>query len=437
MRWILGLTLAIVTTNLSAQENWPQFRGPNAGVADGKKLPTTWSKTKNVEWSIDIVGRGWSSPIVWDGKIFLTTVARKGEYEEAKKGLYFGGERLKAPTEEHRWLVMCIDFKTGKVIWEQEAAKGIPTSTIHIKNSYASETPITDGERIYAYFGNKGLYCYDFGGKLLWSRPFEALPTKFGWGTAASPVLHGDKLFIINDNEKQSYLLCLDKKTGRELWRVNRQEKSNWATPFVWVNDKRTELITNGTGKVRSYDLSGNLLWEMQSASSLTIPTPFAKHGLLYLGSGYVLDPNKPLVAVRPGAKGDITLPADRDASEFVAWRQKKVAPYNPSFLVYGEQLYVVYDMGVISCFDAKTGKQLYDRQRLAGQFTVSPWAYDGKVFAINEDGVTFVMKAGPNFEVIYNNKLDEMCMATPAVYADSLLIRTLTKLYRIREKTP
>jgi len=438
MHRIIALTFIVAfSPTANAQVNWPQFRGPNAGTSQGEKLPLKWSTTENVEWKIEVPGRGWSSPVVWNGRIFLTTVEKKGEYEAAKKGLYFGGERMKPSADEHRWLVMCLDFATGKTLWRHEAAKGKPAGPIHIKNSYASETPITDGERLYALFGNQGLYCYDLDGKPLWSKPIPALPTKFGWGTASSPVLHGDKLFIANDNEKASYLLALDKKTGKELWRVERDEKSNWATPFVWTNEKRTELVVNGTNKVRSYDLDGNVLWEMKSASQITIPTPFARHGLLYIGSGYVLDPNKPIVAIRPGASGDITLPADKDSSAFVAWRQKKAGPYNPSFLVYGDLMYVLYDQGMLGCYDAKTGTMVYDRERLGGMFTVSPWAYRNKVFALNEDGVTTVVEAGKAFQIVGKNSLDEMCMATPAVYGDSLLIRTLTKLYRIREKTP
>ncbi|HEY8503045.1 MAG TPA: PQQ-binding-like beta-propeller repeat protein, partial [Gemmataceae bacterium] len=418
----------------SSPENWPQFRGPEAGVAEGEGLPSEWSTTKNVAWVAEIPGRGWSSPVVWGDRVFLTTVEKEGEFEAAQKGLYFGGERFKPSDEVHRWLVLCLDFHTGKVIWRQKAAEGKPKFAIHIKNSYASETPVTDGERVYAYFGNKGLYVYDLDGNPVWSREFEPKKMRMGWGTAASPVLHGDRLFIVNDNEEDSYLLCLDKKTGKELWKVERDEASNWATPYVWENDKRTELVTNGTKRVRSYDLEGNLLWEMGGNSAITIPTPFARHGLLYVGSGYVLDPRKPLVAVKPGATGDITPKQDGPLGEYIAWRQPKAAPYNPSFLVYGDYLYVLYDRGQLSCFDAKTGKQLYDQERVRGQYTASPWAYGGKVFCLNEDGRTTVVKAGPEFEVLGTNDLDEMCMATPAVAKGSLFIRTLAKLYRITE---
>jgi len=438
MRFIISSAYALcVIGSACAQENWTQFRGPNAGVSDTPGLPVRWSTTENVKWSMPILGRGWSSPIVWGNRIFLTTVVKNGECEEAKKGLYFGGERKGLPKEEHRWLVIALDRDTGKIVWEREAHKGLPKSAIHIKNSYASETPVTDGERIYAYFGNQGIYCYDLEGKPIWSKPMDAMPTMFSWGTAASPVLHGDTLYIVNDNEKASSLVALDKLTGKQRWRVARDEKSNWATPFIWKNDQRTELVLNGTKKIRSYDLAGNLLWEMQSASGITIPTPLAANGLLYVGSGYVMDPNKPLVAIRPGAKGNITLERDQDSSKLVAWRQKKIAPYNPSFLIDGDYLYVLYDQGFLSCFNAKTGVPIYERQRLQGQFTVSPWTYGGHIFCLNEDGTTFVIKAGPEFEVVGKNNPDELCMSTPATTGTGLLIRTQTKLYMLKAKTP
>lgn len=427
--------LASLASAIGAEPNWPLFRGPNAGVSEEKGLPTKWSTKENVAWSVEIPGRGWSSPVVWGKKIFLTTVTREGPYEEPRKGLYFGGERKAAAEVDHHWLVLCLDLDTGKTLWQKEAAQGKPPTGIHIKNSYASETPVTDGQRVYAYFGNQGVYCYDFDGKLNWSKQFDPVPTRFSWGTAASPALYKDRLFIVNDNEKESFLICLNAKTGEQIWRIDRDEKSNWSTPFVWEHDGRVEIVTAGTKRVRSYDLDGKVLWELAGMSAITIPTPFTRHGLLYVGSGYVMDKSKPFYAIRPGAKGDITPMEGASSNDFVAWSAKTIAPYNPTPLVYGDYLYVLYDMGFLSCFEAKTGKKVYDRERLNGQFTVSPWAYDGKVFCLNEDGETTVVQAGPEFKILHRNKLDEMCMACPAVAGKSLLIRTLSKLYRIEPK--
>jgi len=441
MKWMNSLFLGLLavfthaeTTTLCADDLWPQFRGTDGGVGAGKNLPSKWSASQNVAWSVDVPGRGWSSPIIAKGKIFLTSVNREGGFEDAKKGLYFGGERLKPSTAEHKWVVLCFDLATGKKLWDKEVAKSKPETPVHIKNTYASETQVTDGGYVYSYFGNQGVYCHDFDGKLIWSKTFDAMPTQFGWGTAASPALYENKLILVNDNEKASYMLCLDKKDGSQIWKIDRDEKSNWATPFVWKNEKRTEIVTAGAKKIRSYDLDGKLLWELGGMSNITIPTPFAKHGLLYVGSGYILGKNKPIFAIKPGAAGDITLKEGETSNESIAWCQKDAGPYNPSFLVYGDYLYVLYDRGFFACFDAKTGKPVYERQRLEGMFTTSPWAYDGKIFCLNEDGDTHVIEAGKEFKVLGKNRLDEMCMATPAVAGDSLVVRTLGKLYRLQE---
>ncbi|MBI3850009.1 MAG: PQQ-binding-like beta-propeller repeat protein [Verrucomicrobia bacterium] len=437
MKKILALGLLAVTTAL-AQNNWPQFRGERSlGVADTKNLPTTWSTNQNVAWSASVPGWGWSSPIVWGDKIFLTSVIKDGQVEQPKKGLYFGGERPTPSTNLHHWMVYCFDWQSGKKVWEKQVHAGSPSTSVHLKNTYASETPVTDGERVYAYFGNLGLFCLDLNGKEVWSQKWGHFKTAHGWGTAASPVLHKDRLFIVNDNEEKSFLVALNKKTGEQLWRVEREEKSNWATPFVWENEKRTELIVPGRSKVRSYDLDGKLLWEFGGMSSIVIPTPFAKSGLLYVCSGYVGDKNRPVFAIRPAASGDISLKEGETSNQFIAWSEKTAAPYNPSPLVYGDYLYVLFDFGFLNCRDAKTGKQIYDKQRINPDgnsgFTASPWAYDDKIFCLSEDGDTFVFQAGPEYKLIGRNSLGEMCMATPAIARDSLIIRTASKLYRMK----
>jgi outer membrane protein assembly factor BamB len=419
-----------------AEDNWPQFRGPNAGVVKDGVLPTTWSTTENVAWVIDIPGRAWSSPIIWGDKIFITSAVNQAETEMPKKGLYLGGNRDKPSDKTHRWMVYCIDFNSDKILWEKIAHQGVPEHPVHVKNTYASETPVTDGQRVYAYFGNVGLFCYDFDGRLLWSKQFGSFKMRYNWGTAASPVLHKDRLFIVNDNEEQSFLIALDKKTGEQIWRVDRDEKSNWASPYVWENKQRTELITSGTGKIRSYSLNGKLLWELGGASAITIPTPFARHGLLYVTSGFVADKKRPLFVIRPGAQGDITLEDDQNSNQYIAWCRKHGGPYNPSPIVYGDYLYVLYDRGTLSCYDARTGDEIYSKKKIAAganAFTASPWANDGRIFCLSEDGETFVIQAGAEFKVLASNKLNEMCMATPAAVRGSTIIRTISKLYRIR----
>ncbi len=419
-------------------KNWPQFRGPGArGVYESKNLPDTWSTNQNIVWSVTIPGWGWSSPIVWSDKIFLTSVIAEGDVETPKKGLYFGGERRTPSRDNHRWMIYCLDFQSGKIRWEKEVHHGPPEQPRHLKNSYASETPVTDGERVYAYFGNVGVFCFDQDGKPLWSQRWPTAKTRYGWGSAASPVLHGDRIYLVNDNEEQSFLVALDKKTGRQIWRVDRDEKSNWATPYIWENEQRTEIITPGTKRVRSYDLSGKLLWEFGGMSTIVVPTPFSGFGLLYVCSGYVGDKARPVFAIRPGAAGDLTLKEDETSSPFIAWHQKTAGSYNPSPLLYGDYFYVLYDRGLFSCYDARTGKEIYDKQRLnpegTAAFTASPWAGNGKIFCLSEDGDTYVVQAGPEFKLLGKNSLAEMCLATPALARDSLLLRTASKLYCIK----
>jgi len=436
--WCAIALCGMVTPTVLAEANWPRFRGVSCGVVEDAVLPISWSSTENVVWKVDVLGRGWSCPVVWGDKVFLTTVASEGHVEEAKKGLYLGGNRDQASADVHHWIVYCFDWSSGKVLWDKTVHTGKPAQPVHVKNTYASETPVTDGQRVYFYFGNVGVFCFDLEGKELWRKNLDPVKMRYNWGTAASPVLYGDKLFIVNDNEEQSYLLALDKGTGNEVFRVERDEKSNWATPYVWQNAERTELVTCGTGKIRSYDLNGQLLWQLGPMSVIAIPTPVQNNAMLFVCSGYVGDrKSRPIYAVRPGASGDVTLAEGQDRSGYIAWHHKLSGPYNPSPIAYGDYLYVLYDRGTVSCFNGRTGEVIYEQQPLASDaraFTASAWANDGKLFFLSEDGDTFVVRAGPEFKVLGRNALDEMCMATPAALRGSLIIRTLTKLYRIGE---
>lgn len=430
------LILALLVSPAFADDHWPSFRGADrAGVSSHARLPLTWDAKNNLAWKVDLPGSGWSSPIVWGRRVFVTAAVSDAKPFDARKGLYITDLQGKAPPGEWTWTLLCYDLDSGKELWRQSPFQGKFAGTIHIKNSLASETPATDGQRIYAYFGNVGLACYDLDGKLLWKQPRSLHKTQMGWGTGASPVVHEGKLFVINDNEDKSYLECLDGRTGNQLWRVDRDETSNWATPFVWVNPMRTEIVTAGKGKVRSYSLDGKLLWQLKGMSIVTIPTPFATKDHLIVASGYVLDPFiKPVYAILPGATGDISLKGDETSNKFIAWCQKQAGPYHPTPLVVGDYLYVLYDRSFLSCYEAKTGKPVYERKRLGGSgFTASPWAYGGHIFCLNEDGTTFAVKAGPTFEVTSKNALDGMALATPALAGDSLLIRTREWLYCLR----
>ena len=423
-------------TSISLGGDWPQFRGPGAmGTVENPNLPDTWSPTENVAWKAAVPGRGWSCPVVHGKRIFLTTAVSAAEEEKVKEGLYFGGERP-VPSAAHEWRVLCLDLESGKTLWEKTVFKGAPFHARHLKNSYASETPVTDGERLHAYIGNVGLFTFDMDGNELWNRKWDPVKTRYGWGTAASPILHRDRIYVLNDNDSASFLTALDRKTGEVIWKVDRDEGSNWSPPFVWENALRAEIITTGSGKVRSYDLDGKLLWTLTGLSSITVPSPFASEGLLYFGSGYVGDKRKPFFAIKPGATGDISLKDEETTNAFIAWCQKGAAPYMPTPVLYQGRVYILLDRGMLSAFYAKTGRQLYDRERLGGatQFTASPLAWNGRIFCFSERGQTSVIEAGDTFKLVRQNDLEELIMATPSIAGDSLLIRTEGHLWCIRK---
>jgi outer membrane protein assembly factor BamB len=424
---------------IAADENWPQFRGPQArGVAENPGLPDTWSATENLAWKVAIPGRGWSSPIVWGERIFLTSVTSADDQNERKRGLYFGGDQKVAPTAPHQWRVFCLDRADGHLLWQRVAHEGIPPQSVHLKNTYASETPVTDGERVYAYFGNLGVFCYDLDGEPVWSRTLGSYKTADGMGTGSSPILYGENVLVLNDNEDDSFLTALDRRSGAETWRVARPEKTCWSTPYLWRNAQRTELVISGSGVVRSYDLDGKLLWQLGDMSAHSIPSPLAGPDLLYLASGHVLSNRRPIVAVRPGATGDISLAGDASSNDFIAWCLRRAAPYNPSLLYYHERVYALTDLGILSCYEAQTGKTIYEKKRLPNgrAFTASPWAANGNIFCLSEFGDTFVVRGEGDFEVVRVNSLgdDEMFLSTPAIAGDQLLIRGEHHLFAIQK---
>jgi outer membrane protein assembly factor BamB len=438
LSFTLGFAILALVA-VSADDQWPQFRGTQAGaVADDPALPDTWSETNNVAWKTDIPGVGWSSPVVWDDHIFVTASIPATPERSAPKGLYDPGDengKMKAGSE-HRFVVYDVDFKTGKIRWQRELIRGMPRIQRHLKNSFASETPVTDGERVYVYFGSAGVVAaLDFNGKPIWTKELAALDGRQAFGTASSPALYKDRLIVVNDNATDSFIAAFNKNTGKELWRVKRQEVENWATPFVWENELRTEIVTAGMTRVRSYDLDGNQLWELAGMTVNDVPTPFARHGLVYLNAGYPGASPRPVYAIRPGASGDISLKPGETSNKYIVWYQPLLGTYQTTSLVYGDHYYTLLDRGFLLCHDARTGAQIYGRQRIspeASGFSASPWAYNGKIFLLSEDGDTFVVQAGTEFKLLGKNTLNEMSLATPAVVRGSIILRTQSKLYRI-----
>ena len=441
-RVLLLLALWPSASVLTASDNWPQWRGPSmtAVVADDPKLPESWTTTSNVAWRTKIAGVGWSSPIVWEDKIFLTSVVADEAYEAPSAGLYLPPTGSDTPPDPppgtHHWMVFCFDLTTGELLWQRTAHQGTAPSSIHPKNSFASATPVTDGDRVYVLFGNLGLFAYDFNGVRLWSRDIEARADRWGWGTGSSPTLLGDQLLVLHDNEQESYLASFNSATGDQNWRVVRNEVTGWSTPFVWRNDLRTEIITTGKQMVRSYDPSGNLIWYLSGQmTDRTIPTPIPGDGIVYVSAGDVGNHHRPVYAILPGAEGDITLGANQSANEYIRWYQPRVGAYNPSPILYRGIYYTLLDRGFLTAHDARTGQTIYDRVRIepGATFTSSPWAYNGKIFALSEDGTTYVIAAGPEYELLGKNVLDELSLASPAIADGTLLLRTASSLYAIR----
>jgi outer membrane protein assembly factor BamB len=434
-----GLAALLPLRSLLA-DTWPQFRGPGArGIGpDDPRLPEIWSSRENILWCVEIPGSGWASPVVWNNNIFIHTNVNAAGEGAARKGMFGGRVQYYPPTEEHRSTAISIDFKTGKTRWATELHRGVPKSSRHPKNSYASETPVTDGRHVYFHIGDLATYCLDMRGKILWAKEWPLKATRYGYGTASSPVLYGSRLYILKDNEEESFLIALDKITGREIWRVKRDEPTTWSTPYIWRNMLRTEIVTSGSKKIRSYDLNGNLLWEITRLATLAVPTPFSDDGLLYVTSGYPTDPTSPVYAIRPGATGDITLKDGKTNSDCIVWSLAQGGPIDPSSIVYKGKYYSLTDAGFLICHDAKTGKEIYGKQRLdpaSGTFTASPWAYNDRIFCLSEDGDTYVVQAGSEFKLLRKNSIDDACMASPAIAGGSLILRTYTKLYRIGKK--
>jgi outer membrane protein assembly factor BamB len=448
--------------------NWPQFRGTNgAGIADSSSLPTRWSATDSVAWTAELPGRGWSSPIVWGDRVYLTTAVNAGAFKAPSTGIYgndYAAElqkqglsdeeitkrvvardiELASESDEVSYQVLALDARTGKVVWQREAQRGKPSGGRHRKNTYASETPATDGERVYVSFGgNVGLFCYSREGTLLWKQSWKPQPIYLDFGTASSPVVHDGRVYQLHDNEGESFLVALEARTGTIAWKVSRTAnegrlKSGWATPLVWQNELRTEIVTVGRGLVISYDREGHELWRLKGITQAT-PTPVAGEGLLFVGSGSQGENSRPLFAIRPGAAGDISTAEGAPRSEFVSWFLPRFSAYTGSPLLYRGRLYAANDNGILQVADARTGKEIY-KARVGGggiTFSSSPLASAGRIYLLSEDGDTFVLEAGDEYKELAKNSLGEMSLASPAADADGLYLRTQTKLYRVHVPAP
>jgi outer membrane protein assembly factor BamB len=429
-------------THVATPRNWPAFRGPDAtGVADGQHPPVTWDvkKETNVRWKMPIPGLGHSCPIVWGNRVFVTTAISGDPNPKVRTGNYGDVESVN-DTSKHTWQVLCLDRATGKILWTRTAFEGVPKIKRHLKGSQANCTPATDGKRVVACFGPEGLYCYDFEGKQLWKRDLSSIDSSFSidreyqWGFGSSPIIHDDLVILQCDLSKDSFIAAYNLADGARVWSTPRDEIPSWSSPVIWRNGKRTELVTNASQYARGYDpATGKELWRLTKKSECAIPAPVIGRDHVYISNGN--RPIQPIFAVRPGALGDISLEGKADHNAHITWSKMRGGPYMTTPIVYGDYLYVCSDAGLLTCYRADTGKQVY-KERLGGiSYTASPVAADGRLYFTSEQGEVRVAKAGPEFELLAVNDMEDVCMATPAISDATLFVRSQHFLFALGRK--
>jgi outer membrane protein assembly factor BamB len=419
-------------TKVEPQDSWAQWRGPlGTGVAPNAQPPLEWSETKNIRWKTELPGKGHSTPVVWDDQIFLTTAIPYGEAIKPRF-VRVGAHDNFGMTQNHEFAVLAVSRKTGKILWQQTMLKAAPLEAGHVSGSLASASPVTDGEHVFAFFGSYGLYCLDTSGKLIWKKDLGEMHSKHGHGEGSSPALFGDTLIVNWDHEEQSFLLALDKRTGKQRWRVARTEDTSWATPIVVEQKGVAQVIVPGTNRMRGYDLaSGALIWECGGLSSNIVASPVFANGVVYAGSSY---DTRAMLAIRlDGAKGDIT------GTKQVLWMRRRGTPYVPSPLLYGDSLYnLQHYQGVIVRIDAKTGEDQGDPIRLAAIRNVysSPVAAANRIYITSRDGITQVISHGDETpKMLATNRLDDTFSASPALVGKELFLRGERYLYCIGDK--
>lgn len=445
LSWIFILNLSLMAyagdeKSKTTDASWPSFRGRYAsGVADGQNLPDQWNGENgaNIKWKTPIPGLAHSSPIVWGKRIFVTTAISSAGDHSFKHGLY-GEGTASEDRSVHHWRVYCLDKTSGEIIWDALAAESVPKDKRHIKATYANSTPATNGKIVVAFFGSEGLFAFNADGTLLWKKDLGRLNVgaydlpDYEWGTASSPIIYRDLVIVQCDTQGEDFLIALDTKTGKTVWKTQRDELPGWGTPTIYPG-KRVELITNASNLIQGYDpLTGKELWRLGGSSKITAPTPIFKDELIIVASGR--RPVKPIFAIRAGASGDITLKEEQTSNDFIAWSKRGRGPYMPTPIIYGDYLYSLNNNGVFDCYDLQTGEEKY-RQRIqhtGSGFSASPVAADGKIYLTGEDGDIFVIRAGPEYELIAKNELGELVMATPALSEGMMYVRAKEHLFAI-----
>ncbi len=425
---------ATATARQSLSQNWPSFRGPNAsGVAEGHKTATAWDaeKSVNIKWKTQIPGLGHSSPVTWGNRLFVTTAVSASTTTFRPKD---GGIDSANDNARHSWRLYCLDKTDGRVIWERMAHEGVPRARRHLKASQVNSTPATNGQVLVAVLGSEGLFCYDLNGKLLWRQDLGLLDPGYAgdltsqWGYASSPVIHKNLVIVQCDIQTKPFMAAYDIKTGKRVWRTERNELPSWGTPTLYEGKTRTELITNSPGYVRGLDpLTGRELWRFfDDNTQVKVPTTVVAHDLIFATGG---NPRgRPIYTFRPGGTGEL-----KESS--LAWRAPRGSSYTTTPLVYGDYLYICADNGVLTCYNARTGEQIY-QQRIGDRgatFSASPVAADGKIYCASEDGDVYVIKAGPAYELLATNAMGEPLMATPAISDGLIIVRAQNHVFGIR----
>ncbi|OYW07646.1 MAG: hypothetical protein B7X34_10500 [Acidobacteriia bacterium 12-62-4] len=419
---ILSLALLLL------QADWSSWRGPfENGMARGE-APTTWSDTQNVAWKTEIPGRGHSSPVIFGDLMFITTAVPEAPLSTPGGGGGRGPGGGFAASVPHRFLVMCLNRKTGKVVWEREALKATPHEGYHFRyGSFASNSPVTDGKHVYAFFGSRGLFVYTMEGKLAWQKSFSPMRMRLAFGEGTAPVLHENTLLLGFDQEEGSYLLALDKTSGKQIWKVDRDEPSAWAPPLVLTHEGQKQIIVAATNKTRAYEFAtGKLIWECAGLGTNVIPAPVTAKGIVYVMSGH-RDPN--LMAIKLGRKGDLT------GTDAIVWQNKRANSYTPSPVLINDRLYFVSDNGFFSCLNALTGEVLFqERLPKPYNFKASPIGVNGKIYLSTEEGDVLVLKIADKMEILATNTMkDEVFIASPAVVGGDLYLRSQKAIYCIR----
>lgn len=438
-RNLLRPVLFLIFAVSASAQNWPSFRGPNAsGVADDRPLPTRWQST-SARWKTPIPGLAHSSPVVWGERVFITTAASLNSSPAFKAQTDDNDPVIE--TARYSWRIYCLDRQTGRIQWERVAHEGVPRVKRHLKASQANSTPVTDGQFVVTVFASEGLFCYDLEGRKIWQQDLGVLDPGLHddpavqWGYASSPVIWKDLVIVQCDAHAQSFIAAFDLKSGKRLWSTPRGELPSWSTPVIYNGKTRDELITNAPRFIRSYDpASGKELWRFANSDLVVqVPTPFIANDLIYLTGGW--PGGQPVKVLKPGASGEISIKAQERS--YVAWFSERGGPYVPTPIVYREHLYICGDRGVITCLNAKTGEQFYQR-RINDQsvgFSASPVAGDGKIYLASEDGDVYVLQAGSAYQLLAVNSMGEPLIATPAISNGMLIVRGQHHVFGIVEE--